>query len=50
MAIESKKVYKEKKYLSEKEGIVSKHKKKIGRATFIIETNNSDEILKNVRF
>lgn len=41
-----KKVYKDKKYVSEKEGIVTKHGKKIGRATFIIEAKNSDEILK----
>ncbi|MGZ7068048.1 MAG: GIY-YIG nuclease family protein [Methanobacterium sp.] len=41
-----KKVYKDKKYVSEKEGIVSKHGKKIGRAAFIIEAKNTDEIMK----
>lgn len=37
--------HKNKEYISEREGIVSKYGKKIGRAAFIIETKKTDEIL-----
>jgi predicted nucleotidyltransferase len=40
-----KKKYKEKEYISEREGIISKYGKKMGRATFIIEAKKVDEIL-----
>lgn len=37
--------HKGKKYISEREGIISKYGKKLGRATFIIEAKKTDEIL-----
>ncbi|MDP3035839.1 MAG: nucleotidyltransferase domain-containing protein [Methanobacteriaceae archaeon] len=40
-----KKKHKDKEYISEREGIVSKYGKKMGRATFIIEAKKVDEIL-----
>lgn len=40
-----KKKYKNKEYINEREGIVSKYGKKSGRATFIIEAKKTDEIL-----
>lgn len=41
-----KKKHKNKEYTSEREGIVSKYGKKLGRATFIVEAKKTDEILK----
>jgi len=41
-----KKKHNNKEYISEKEGIVNKYGKKMGRATFIIEAKKTDEILK----
>lgn len=41
-----KKKHKNKEYISEREGIVSKYGKKLGRATFIVEAKKTDEILK----
>lgn len=40
------KKHKDKEYISEREGIVNKYGKKLGRATFIIEAKKTDEILK----
>jgi len=40
-----KKKHKDKEYVSEREGIISKYGKKMGRATFIIEAKKVDEIL-----
>lgn len=40
-----KKKHKDKEYISEREGIISKYGKKMGRATFIIEAKKVDEIL-----
>jgi predicted nucleotidyltransferase len=40
-----KKKHKNKEYVSEREGIISKYGKKMGRATFIIEAKKVDEIL-----
>jgi predicted nucleotidyltransferase len=37
--------HKNKEYISEREGIVNKYGKKIGRATFIIDAGKTDEIL-----
>ncbi len=40
-----KKMHNNKEYISEKEGMVSKHGKKVGRATFIIENEKIDSIM-----
>ena len=42
----TKKQLKGKEYISEREGIVSKYGKKLGRATFILDAKKTDEILK----